>query len=532
MKIQLVTLGFLLLFFLHPQTKISAQNADIIITNGKIFTSNEDALYVQALAIKGNTIIASGTNEAILELADSKTKKIDVQGKTIVPGFNDAHDHPGWEAPVGKSYTYTEMNPAGPSKKSVLDSVALLVKLARPGEWISGFIGTDVFFDTSMRKALDSIAPNNPVRLQVRWGHGMVVNNKTLQTVELTDDAKDPLGGWYIRNTENKISALQQNAQTPVWLALNASEPDNLIKGLRLFSNEQLLAGITTTQYIGTGLNAAMAGTIFREANLQQRIRIIAWPRSTPEGRQLSDWKTNKNQPTPLTTLSGVKYLIDGSPMEGNALRKKAYHERGNGNGRLNYPLDTLKQIYKEALSSDTQLLMHMTADSSFSVVLNLMQEVAGADQWKTKRVRFEHNCVGEISQEQQKILKDFGIVIMHTPKYCQGSPLKSLIDSGVLVGIAPDGTTNPFYDIMVVTTQQSNPKENISVEQAVISYTRNNAYAEFADKTKGMLKKGMLADLAVLSQDIFTIPVEQIPATKSILTMVDGKIVYEENNY
>ena len=107
------------------------------------------------------------------------------------------------------------------------------------------------------------------------------------------------------------------------------------------------------------------------------------------------------------------------------------------------------------------------------------------------------------------------------------GSPVRSLLLDDILVGIAPDGTINPFWDMMMITSQQTNPDENITREQAVIAYTKTNAYAEFKEKEKGMLIPGMLADLTVLSQDIFTIPKEKLPATRSLLTMIDGKIVY-----
>lgn len=531
MKCNHFVLSLFAMIILLSHNQISAQSPDLILTNGKIFTADTSQLYVQALAIKGNKIIAVGSSAVIKKMASPATKQIDLKGKTVVPGFNDAHDHPGWGAPIGKSYKYTEWDQVGLSKASVLDSVSRLAKQAKRGEWISGLIGTEVFFDSTLRSALDSIAPNNPVGLQVWWGHGMVVNQKALQSVGLKDDDKDPVGGWYIRDNKGKISGLQQNAQAPVWIALNTSEPENLVKGLRTFSDIQLQVGITTTQYIGTGLNATAANTIFGGANLQQRIRIIPWISSSHTGRLLGDWKTNNIHPSPLTTISGIKYVIDGSPGEGNALRKEPYHKRGNGNGRLNYTIDTLKQIFREALSSDNQLVMHMTADSSFSLVLALMQEVGTGEQWRPKRVRFEHNCVGPISAEQKKVLIDLGILMMHTPKYCVGSPLKSLVESGVFVGLAPDGTTNPFWDIMMASSNQSDPKENISVEQVVIAYTKNNAYAEFAEGTKGTLNKGMLADLAVLSQDIFSIPKQQLPETKSVLTIVDGKIVYEENN-
>ncbi|RYE53586.1 MAG: hypothetical protein EOP48_14070 [Sphingobacteriales bacterium] len=118
---------------------------------------------------------------------------------------------------------------------------------------------------------------------------------------------------------------------------------------------------------------------------------------------------------------------------------------------------------------------------------------------------------------------------MMHTPKYAVYSPVRSLLKDGILVGISPDGTTNPFWDIMMITSQLANPAENISIEQAVIAYTKTNAFAEFKEKEKGMLVKGMLADLVVLSQNILTIPSQQLPSTTSVLTMIDGKIVYEQ---
>lgn len=509
----------------------SAQTADIIFTNGKIFTSDTNKLYVQALAIKGNKIIATGTNAEILKLSGKNTKKIDVNGKTIVPGLNDAHDHPGWFALIGKNFNQNaDLNTHGLSKSAVLDSVALMLKQAKPGEWIHGLTGTDIFFDTSMRASLDSLAPGNPVALQNWWGHGIVLNQKALEKSGLSDDDIDPLGGWYIRNSSNKITALQENAQAPVWIALNESEPVNVVKGLRAFSQQQLSGGITSVQFMGTGLKAKDAQREFSHANLPQRIRIMKWPRTTAAGRQSSDWNMNGIESTPFFTISGVKYLIDGTPFEGNSLHKQASLSPGEKNGRLNYPIDTMKQIFKEALTSNDQLLMHITADSSFEVVLSLIQKTAPADRFYSKRIRVEHNCVGPISDAQKAILKNYNILMMHTPKYCQGSPLRSLYNYGVVIGISPDGTTNPFFDIMMCSSMQSDPAENLTREQAVIAYTKNNAYAEFKEKEKGTLMPGMLADLAVLSQDIFTIPAGQLPATKSILTMIDGKIVYENN--
>jgi len=253
------------------------QSADIVITNGKVFTSDTNKLYVQAIAIKGNKIIASGTNEAILKLANSKTKKIDVQGKTVVPGFNDAHDHPGWGAPIGKSFG-AEFSVPGPGEKAVIDSVARLAKQAKPDEWISGLIGTTVFSDTAMRDLLDSVAPSNTVQLQVMWGHGVVLNSYALKMLGIADDEPDPLGGWYVRKSGSNLitGAMYEYAQWQAWQAMSAAEPDHLIEGLRQYSKEQIQMGITTVQFMNSDFPTS--APYYIKANLPQRIRIIPFP--------------------------------------------------------------------------------------------------------------------------------------------------------------------------------------------------------------------------------------------------------------
>lgn len=505
-----------------------AQSADIILTNGKIFSADEKQLYVQAVAIKGNKILATGTDAAIEKLASAKTKKIDLKGKTVVPGFNDQHDHAAFEVSAAPlTFDHVAFSVEGLAKAAVLDSIARLLVHAKPGQWIEGKIGTTVFFDTGMRKSLDSIAPNNPVLLQIAWGHGIVTNQKGLQAAGLSDALKDPVGGWYERDSNRKISSVQENAEAPFWVAVNMANPNSMTRIMQEFGQMQLRGGITSTLFMGTGFTPSLATSVLQKANIPQRLRIVAWPRSTPEGRQTSEWPVAETHPTPTSTISGIKYCVDGTLMEGNALRSKPYHHRGNGNGRLNYPVDTLRQIIREALATKRQLLMHITADSSFGIVLSLIKESGTAAQWRPLRVRIEHNAVGNPTKEQRKVLKDYGILMMHTPKYAMGSPVRSLLADGILVGISPDGTTNPFWDIMVITSQQASPNENITREQAVIAYTKTNAFAEFKEKEKGTLAKGMLADLAVLSQDIFTIPNQQLPAITSILTMIDGKIIY-----
>lgn len=490
--------------------KSFSQSADIILYNGKIFTADESSPFVTAIAIKGNKVLATGANAVIKKLATSKTKQIDLEGKTVVPGFNDQHDHAAFEqSPVPVKYEYHELNWEGPSKVAVLDSIASLMPRAKPGEWIAGMIGTIVLTDTSMRRSLDSIAPNNPVSLQTWWGHGLVTNLQGLEAAGLNDAGQDPLGGWYRRNGEGKISAVHENAQLPFWWTISSAYPEEVIKGMEAFGRQQAAGGITSTLFFGTGFSYGLTKKILPEASIPQRLRIVAWPASTSEGRLMAEWPLEETHPTPMSTISGIKYII-------------------NHFGPPNYPVDTIKAILNEALTTKRQLMMHISGDSVFGIILNLVKESGTAKQWRSLRLRIEHNMIGNPSKEQRKLLRDYGVLIMHTPKYNSASPLRSLLEDGITVGISPDGTTHPFFELLMITNRQSQPAENLTMQQAVTAFTKTNAYAEFREWEKGMLVKGMLADLVVLSQDIFTIPANKILSTKSVLTMIDGKIVYQ----
>ncbi len=520
----------LLLISIVFKISVSAQSANIILFNGKIFTSDTTQLYVQALAIKGNKIIAVGSNASIEKQASSKTKRIDLEGKTVVPGFNDAHDHLAWPSPITQSFT-TEFSVPGPTKNEVINSMLRLVKSASPGQWIQGTIGLTVFNDSNFRRnLLDSIAPNNPVVLNIMWGHGMIINSKALKAMKITDTDADPLGGWYERapGTKYITGALYEYAQFPVWEALASIEPAKMIKALQQHAQEELALGITTVQNMNSLLREDAAKRIYSEAKLPVRTRLISMPGTTVNGRDLAGWNNNENWSNSLSYISGIKYVIDGTPLEQTALSTKPYPGKNNWYGRLDFPVDSIKQILKEALTSNRQLMLHIVGDSATKIVLDLMKQIATPVQWKQKRVRIEHGS-GITTAVSINDVKKLGIILVYTPQHSKQKPLHTWINAGIPIAIGPDGLINPYLNIMFMSSQQTDPKQNISIEQAVMAYTKASAFAEFAEKKKGTLMPGMLADLAVLSQDIFSIPKEQLPMTKSVLTIVDGKIVYQQ---
>ena len=501
---------------------------DLILLNGKIFTADTARPYVAALAITGNKILATGSTRAMQKLAAAHTQILDLRGKTVVPGFNDAHDHLGWLL-RGKNAFVTEFSVPGLPKHAVRDSLARLVRNAAPGQWLSGTIGLTVFRDRTVRRPfLDSIAPNNPVVLEVQWGHGMVVNSQALRALGLADTAPDPLGGWYEREpgTRRLSGAMDEYAQFPFWQALATANPRVLVEGLRAHAQEELSFGITTVQNLNSTLPGNAARQYFAEAALPVRTRVIAMPGTTDQGRRLREW----TQPAAaaagsLTYFSGIKYVVDGTSLEQDALRTTPYPGRPGWYGRLNFPPDTLRRILQEALASDRQLLLHVTGDSATALVLHLMKDLAPAEVWRRRRVRIEHGT--GIRAATARDVQALGLVVVHTPQYGLQSPLRTWLTMGIPLALGPDGDINPFLAILRATTQQAVAGENLSREQAVRAYTWGGAYAEFAEATKGTLQPGRLADLAVLSQDVFSVPAPQLPAIRSVLTVLNGKIVY-----
>ncbi len=307
------------------------------------------------------------------------------------------------------------------------------------------------------------------------------------------------------------------------------SEPQNLIKGLRAYAQEQLQFGITTQQNMNSMLDATATNWVFKEANLPLRTRLIIWPFSSPAGLNINAWKKIDQNPTPLTYVSGIKIMVDGTPFEQSALMKSAYDSDLKWHGRMDIPLDSMRTLFKETISGNTQLMLHVVGDSTLSSVLSVMKQMGNSEAWQSKRVRLEHNETGQASPEELKQMQEMGMLMMHTPIYRRKLPLRSHLANGREVGISPDGLMNPFVNIMLLTSEMINASEAMTREEAVIAYTKTNAYAEFMEKEKGTLTPGKLADLAILSQDIFSIPAEQLPATRSILTMIDGKIVYRK---
>jgi len=195
--------------------------------------------------------------------------------------------------------------------------------------------------------------------------------------------------------------------------------------------------------------------------------------------------------------------------------------------------------MLRESIEDDDQLLVHAVGDRTAESFLNAMESQTRHVDWKPRRVRIEHG--DGLLPDLIPRARDFGVIIVQNPSHFafrdifaerygdqfDYSPARSLIEAGIPFALGSDGPLNPYLNLMFAVMHPARPSEAITIEQAVEAYTRGSAFAEFQENEKGMIAPGKLADLAVLSQDIFTVPVGQLPGTESVMTMTAGEIVY-----
>ena len=525
---------------------------ELILTGGRIFTADPARPWAEALAIRGSRIVAVGTTDSLRRLAGPRTRMRDVGGRTVIPGLNDAHAHPGPELRGTKLATATRDG----GLLEIARSLAAAARLRPRGTWLFATVGDRVLDDQrANRFLLDSIVPDDPVVLESWSGHTAVLNSATLGALGIGHGTPDPLGGHYGRvpgsggggGGGGGGGVLDGRMTEYAWWnarrRLASAVPDSASRAdFRRFAEAAARFGITTVQDMNTALSTARAVALVRAADLPIRWRVIRFPMTRPEGRDLADTRSADPHPGGMLDVSGTKYILDGTPVERGAAMRRPYADREGWHGELDFPPETLQAIIREALVSRDQLMVHAVGDSAIAVLLRSLAAAAPESTWRALRPRIEHGDF--LAPDLLPLARRLGVVVVQNPAHFSipelmhrrfapdvasaAQPLRSLLAAGFPIALGSDGPMNPYLNIMLAVAHPMNPAEALSREQAVLAYTRGSAYAELAERETGTLAPGMLADLAVLSQDIFTVPLGELPKTESVLTLVGGKAIYD----
>ena len=515
----------------------------LVLINAKVFTADPALPYGQAVAIEDGRILAVDSNERVRALIGPKTRIIDVGGRLVTPGLIEAHVHLGNELPTAP-LAMPNLPFPGPTGEQALAAVEQASKTRT--DWICAYVGPLVARDQrNWRKALDVVAPNTPVFLKGFWGHTSIVNSEGLRRLGITESIADPLGGWWGRDENGQLDGRAYEAAETITPRIRPLTPEHLATAFGAAQQRYARWGVTSIHLMNNdkSLEVTLAG--LATAKPMQKWTVYSWGSwQTPAERIPDAWTvihTAATQAPAKVRVEGPKWMLDGTPIEQNSFQRKAYGSKPGWRGQSNLTDAQLREILKLALERPTQLALHVVGDAETDRLLTMMEQLAPASAWRAKRVRIEHG--DGIQPDMIEKVVQFGLVVIQNPTHLAlpmpGEPLasermllKSFIAAGIPLALGSDGgpkEQNPFLNLMLATLHQGEPTEALSREAALIAYTAGGAYAEGQDQRKGRIAPGLAADLAVLSQDVLTIPMSQLPATASLLTLVDGEVIFED---
>lgn len=535
----------------------TAPAADLVLLNGRVRTGNRAQPWAEAIASRGERIIAVGSNNDVKKLTDSTTRVIDLRGRLAVPGFIDDHTH---FVEGGFHLLSVDLRDAATPEefaRRIKDHAAK----RPPGRWITGGDWDHERWPGGKlptKELIDRYTPNNPVAVNRLDGHMCLANSAALRLAGITKETKDPPGGTVVRDakTGEPTGILKDGAQALIDLVIPESTEAEVDEALKAALAEAARVGVTSIQDI-TLWHQYEAYKRSRDAG-HLTVRVYA---RTPmsQWKQQAEMVARQGRGDDWLKLGGLKAFMDGSLGSTTALFFEPFNDAPNTSGLMvadNIPEGKLKQNIKDADRAGLQCSVHAIGDRANNNLLNYFEEVAKENGPRDRRFRVEHAqhlLPGDIPR-----FAKLGVIASMQPYHAIDDgrwaekrigptrikttyAFRSLIDTGATLVFGSDWYVAPLSPILgihaAVTRQTLDgkspggwvPEQKITVEEAVRAYTSSGAYAEFAEKDKGTLEVGKLADLVVLSQDIFRTNPDDIQKTSVVYTIVGGHVVMEK---
>jgi predicted amidohydrolase YtcJ len=499
-----------------------------------------DRPFVEALAITGPRISATGTSASITRLAGPSTQIVNLEGRLATAGFNDAHTHfmPDW---IGKTL---QLDGLDPTCGDVLKAIKAAAGAEPQGTVITGAIGATAFFDEECTPAtLTELAPKHPVMLRTWTPHAAMMNRAMSQRLGIDERQPPVVGGFFGKSMHDR----RWDGVVHEFDALRLYPPllDRQSEPARL--REMLGAGvhwgITSIQLMAAPEDSQRLVDLLAAVQSPIRVRVIPYPLTDRTGRLAPIYPSVPAPIAERVRVDGLKWLLDGTPIERSAALRKPYADDPRWSGAMNFSASELRTILDEVRTRKAQLMVHAVGDRTTEVFLRAMEQSGGAAVWAGRRVRIEHG--DGILPDLIPVVRKLGVVVVANPTHLTlgpvslrrfgadgvktRQPIRALLQAGIPLAIGSDGAMNPFLNLMLASTYPGRPNEALTREEAITAYTATAAHAEFEEHEKGTLESGKLADIAVLSQDVLKASAQDLPRTESILTIIGGKIAYRK---
>jgi predicted amidohydrolase YtcJ len=547
--------------------------ADIIVTNARVYTVNAKQPWAEALAIRGDHIVAVASAKEIGSYRGRTTKMIDAGGKLVLPGFTDCHIH---FLDGSLSLQRVRLDDARD-----LHEIQARVKAfadARPGQpWVlgRGWLYTSVG-PTNLpdKKYLDEIIPNRPVYLESFDGHTWWANTRALQLAGITKATLNPAGGEIVRDakTGEATGAIKEDAADALMSkAIPMPSREERLQAYRAGFKEANRVGLVRAHSpagVGVAISDLQSVDVLEELRRTGDLTVRMYlayrlmpPAMTPAQLQEIE-EARRKYHNEWISAGAVKFFMDGVVESHTAAMLAPYSDDPKLSGNLLWDPDAYKKAVVELDKRGIQVFTHAIGDRAVRLTLDAYEDAAKANGTTDRRHRTEH--IETIAPEDIPRFGKLGVIASFQPLHAypdddtlllwarnagperaqRAWAWRSVENAGGVLAFGSDWpivTLNPWVGVQNALTRQTTegnppggfvPKERISLEDAIRGYTLNAAIAGHREKTEGSLEPGKLADLIIVSQDLFRIEPTEIGKTEVLLTMVGGKVVYQSSNW
>ncbi len=495
--------------------KVNAQKqyADLIIINAKVHTMDKKDKEAEAVAIKDNKIIAVGRYNKIRKLTGIKTKRIDARGRVVIPGFNDSHVH---FMGVGNSFSTLDLKNLR-SPQEVVEKLRNYVQYIPKGRWILGGQWNNEKWtpnDLPTKEMIDAVTPDNPVFLYSIEGNMVWVNSLALKISGVNKNRSDIEGGKIIRDEKGEPTGILKN-QAILFVKIHTPKlsTKELEEVAETASTYAASLGITSVQNVQSDDLWDVMQALEKKGRLKTRIYdcapVFNW-------KKLADAGIQRATGDAMIRRGCLKYFADGETDS----------------------IPDLVKLIGGADRANLQVFIHAIGSRANENILTVYEQVFKENGInKDRRFRVEH-AYGITAEDLKRFSRSNIIASMQPHLFYGTQPYEELLDSNAKIAFGSDASITDFDPMLgihaaVTGAGTFNGKsQNLSVEEAVYLYTMGSAYAEFQEEVKGSITVGKLADLVILSDDIFEMNKQDIPRTKVIMTIMDGKIVYNERDF
>ncbi len=510
----------------------------------------------EAVAVVGNRVVAVGTAAEIKRYAGARTRVVDAEGALVLPGFNDAHVH---FLSGGFQLSSVDLRDAA-TPQEFAERIRRFAEKLPEGRWVTGGDWDHERWPGAplpTKELIDPFTPGTPVFVNRLDGHMALANSLALRLAGVTRETPDPPGGLIVRDpqTGEPTGVLKDAAMSYVWKKIPAPSFDEKLAAARAATGHAARLGVTSVQDMSAGDDVGVYQTLLERGELKTRVYAVA---PLPAWERLKSVGVRRAFGSDVLRVGGLKGFADGSLGSTTALFFDPYLDAPQTRGLPGdemFPEGAMAARVRGADAAGLQVMIHAIGDRANDQILGIYAQVAKEHGDGDRRFRVEH--AQHLRAEEIREFARQKVVASMQPYHAiddgrwaekrigreraRGTyAFRSLLDAGATLAFGSDWTVAPLDPLLGVyaavtrrTLDGKNPtgwvpEQKITVEEAVRAYTLGSAYAEFADHVKGSIAPGKLADLVILTQDIFRVDPVEIEKARVRMTIMDGRIVYE----